>query len=85
VVGPFPGMGCMVRQPFAAGGNQSHPEFWAVTGSPRYVGYITSIVAPEPSNRRVAGADHSMVGRIGTHTVGTSTGFGDEIAVLKPP
>jgi hypothetical protein len=27
-------MGCMVPQPFAAGGNQSYQEFWAVTGDP---------------------------------------------------
>jgi hypothetical protein len=39
VVGPFPGMWCMVPQPFAVGGNRSYPEFWAVTGGPRYPGY----------------------------------------------
>jgi hypothetical protein len=27
VVGLFPGMGCIVLQPFAAGGNRSYPEF----------------------------------------------------------
>jgi hypothetical protein len=40
VVGPFPGMRCMVPQSFAAGGNRSYPEFWVVTGGPRYSGYI---------------------------------------------
>jgi hypothetical protein len=41
VVGSFPGMGCMVPQSFAAGGNQSYPDFWAITSVPRYLGYIT--------------------------------------------
>jgi hypothetical protein len=34
----------MVPQPFAAGGNQPYLEFWAITGHPRYPGYITPIV-----------------------------------------
>jgi hypothetical protein len=33
----------MVPQPFAIGGNQSYPEFWVVTGDPRYPGYLTLI------------------------------------------
>jgi hypothetical protein len=37
--GAISGMGRMVQQSFAAGGNQSHPEFWAVTGDPQYLGY----------------------------------------------
>jgi hypothetical protein len=41
VVGSFPGTGCMVPQPFTAGGNRSYPEFWVVTHGPRYQGYIT--------------------------------------------
>jgi hypothetical protein len=69
VVGPFSGMGFMVLQPFAAGGNQSYPEFWVVTGTPRYPGYITLTVAPEPLIERVAGAGHSTVGKTGTHMV----------------
>jgi hypothetical protein len=40
VVELFPGMGCMVPQPFATGGNQSYPEFWTVSGGPRYPGYL---------------------------------------------
>jgi hypothetical protein len=52
VVGPFPGMRCMVPQSFATGGNQSSLEFWAITGGPRYPGYITLTVAPEPSVER---------------------------------
>jgi hypothetical protein len=41
VVGPFPGTGCMVPQPFAAGGNRLCPRFfWAVTGGPRYPGKL---------------------------------------------
>jgi hypothetical protein len=69
VVGPFPGMWCMVSQPFASRGNFSYLEFWDITGGLQYSGYITLIVAPEPSVERVAGADHSMMGRIGTHMV----------------
>jgi hypothetical protein len=37
--GVISGTGCMVPQPFAAGGNRSYPEFWAVTGAPQYLGY----------------------------------------------
>jgi hypothetical protein len=69
VVGPFHGMGCMVPQSFAIGGNRSYLEFWAVTGGPRYLGYITLIVALGPSVERVAGASHLMVGRTCTHMV----------------
>jgi hypothetical protein len=36
--GAISDMGCMVPQPFAAGGNQSYPEFWAVIGGPWYRG-----------------------------------------------
>jgi hypothetical protein len=32
-------MGCMVFQPFAAGGNQSYLEFLVITGHPQYRGY----------------------------------------------
>jgi hypothetical protein len=69
VVGPFPGTGCMVLQPFTAGGNRSYLEFWAVTGGLRYLVYITPTVAPEPSIEQVVRADHSMVGGTGTHMV----------------
>jgi hypothetical protein len=47
VVGPFPGTGCMVLQLFAAGGNRSYIEFWAITDGPWYLGYITPTVSPE--------------------------------------
>jgi hypothetical protein len=69
VVGSLPDMGCMVLQPFAARGNRSYPEFWAVTGGLRYPGYITSTVATKPSIERVAEASHSTVGGTGTHMV----------------
>jgi hypothetical protein len=59
----------MVSQSFTAGGNRLYLEFWTITGCPRYLGYITQIVAPEPSVELVAGADHSMVGITGTHMV----------------
>jgi hypothetical protein len=39
--GHFPGMGCMIPQPFAAGGNRLYAEFWAITGDPQYPGYFT--------------------------------------------
>jgi hypothetical protein len=42
-------------------------RFWAVIGDPWYPGYKTPTVAPEPSVEWVAGAVHSMGGRIGTH------------------
>jgi hypothetical protein len=64
VLGPSPSTGCMVSQPFAVRGNLSYPEFWAVTGVPRY---FTSTVALEPSIERVVGAGHSAVGRAGSH------------------
>jgi hypothetical protein len=60
-------MGCMVLQSFAAVGNQPYPEFWAVTGDSWYLGYLTATLAPKPSVEWVAGANHSMVGRTGTH------------------
>jgi hypothetical protein len=45
VVGPLFGIRCMVPKPFAAGGNQPYPKFWAVSGDLRYPGYfiLTSI------------------------------------------
>jgi hypothetical protein len=65
--GAIPSMGCVVPQPFAAGGNRSYLDFSVVTGDRRYLGYKTPIVAPEPSVEQVAGAGHSMGGIIGTH------------------
>jgi hypothetical protein len=60
-------MGCLVLQPSTTGGNRSYPYFLAETDGPRYPGYKISIVASQPSVERVAGAIHSMGGRIGTH------------------
>jgi hypothetical protein len=34
-------MRCMIPQPFAARGNQSYQEFWAITDGPRYPWYKT--------------------------------------------
>jgi hypothetical protein len=56
-VGLFPSTGCMVPQSFAT--NQQA----AVPG----VNYNDN--SPEPLVERVAGADHSTVGRIGTHMI----------------
>jgi hypothetical protein len=44
-------------------------EFWAVTGIPRYLEYITPILGPEPSIEQVAGARHSTVDGTGTDMV----------------
>jgi hypothetical protein len=41
-VGQFSGTGCVVSQPLGARGNRSYPKFWAITGSPRYPGYLPS-------------------------------------------
>jgi hypothetical protein len=57
----------MVPQLFVAGRNRSYPNFWVITSDPRYLGYKTLIVAPEPSVERVVRAIHSMGGRIDTH------------------
>jgi hypothetical protein len=40
VVESFPGMRCLVPQPFAAEVHRSYPEIWDITGGPRYQGYI---------------------------------------------
>jgi hypothetical protein len=69
VVGPFPGIGCMASEPFAARGNRLYLDIWVVTSGTGYLGYITPTVAPEPSVERVASVDHSMVGETGTHMV----------------
>jgi hypothetical protein len=44
-------------------------EFWAITDGLWFLGYITPIVAPKPSVEQVAGASHSTVGKIGSHTI----------------
>jgi hypothetical protein len=43
------GMGYLIPQSFAVGGNWSYLDFWVVTSGPWYSGYKTPIVAPEPS------------------------------------
>jgi hypothetical protein len=40
VMGQFPDMRCMILQPFAAEGNRSYLEFWTLTGSPWFSGYL---------------------------------------------
>jgi hypothetical protein len=40
---------------------------WAVTSVPRYPGYKTPIVAPDPFVEWVVRADRSTGGRVGTH------------------
>jgi hypothetical protein len=62
-------MGCVVPQPFVGGGNWSYLDLWAVTGDPRYLGYKTLIIAPEPSVERAARAIHLTGCRICTHII----------------
>jgi hypothetical protein len=38
---PCPGLVTKFPHPFAVGGNRSYLEFWAITGDPRYPGYLT--------------------------------------------
>jgi hypothetical protein len=62
-----PSTSCVVPQSFVAGGDRPYLGFWAVTSNPRYPGYKTAIVAPEPSVEQVVKVGHLMGGRIGTH------------------
>jgi hypothetical protein len=59
----------MVPNHFAAEGNRSYPDYWAVINDPRYPGYKTPTIAPVPFDKRVAGADHLRDGGIGTHMI----------------
>jgi hypothetical protein len=43
--------------------------FWVITSDPRYPGYKTLTVAPEPFVERVVRAVRSMEGKIGTHMI----------------
>jgi hypothetical protein len=67
--GAVPGMGCMVPRPFCTGGNRSYPDYWVVTDDPRYLGYKTLTVVPEPSIERVVRAGRLRDGIIGTHVI----------------
>jgi hypothetical protein len=46
-----------------------YPDYWAIIGDPRYLGYKTMTVAFEHSVEWVAGAGRLMDGRIGTHMI----------------
>jgi hypothetical protein len=76
-------MGCMIPQPFATGGNRSYLEFWVVTGSPRYSGYFTPTIAPEPSVERVVKNILSMGGRIGAYVALPGTGKQSRAAQVR--
>jgi hypothetical protein len=39
--GTIPSTGCVVSQPFAAGGNQPYLDLWVVTSDLRYLVYKT--------------------------------------------
>jgi hypothetical protein len=55
----------------------------AVTCDPRYLGYLTLIVALEPSVERVARALDGGQNKYSYVTAGTSVGFGGEIVGLS--
>jgi hypothetical protein len=69
VVGSYLVRGVWFPNRFATGGNWSYPDYWSVTGDPRYPGYKTPTVTPEPSVERVAGPSRLTDGRIGTHMI----------------
>jgi hypothetical protein len=46
-----------------------YPDYWAIIGDPRYLGYKTMTVAFEHSVEWVARAGRLMDGRIGTHMI----------------
>jgi hypothetical protein len=50
----------MVLQSFVGGGNWSYLKLWVVADVPRYSGYQTPTVAPEPFVERVDEAVLSM-------------------------
>jgi hypothetical protein len=49
------------------GVSRARLQGWAITDAPRYPGYKTPIVAPEPFIEWVARAVHSTEGKISTH------------------
>jgi hypothetical protein len=62
------GTGLVAPQLFAAGGSPVVSRFfWVITGGPWYPGYRAPTVSRGASVVWVAGAIHSMGGRIGTH------------------
>jgi hypothetical protein len=46
-----------------------YPGYWDITGDPRYPGYRTLTIAPEPSIEWVAVADRLSDDRMGTHMI----------------
>jgi hypothetical protein len=64
--GAIPDIGAWFPIHFAAGGNSSYPDYWVIADNPRYLGYKTLIVAPEPFVERAARAGPMKGGRIGT-------------------
>jgi hypothetical protein len=80
-------MRCMVPQPFAARGNRSYLEFWAIIDGPRYLGVLDPDSSPR-SFRRAGGRSWSLNGRQNRYsyvTAGAITGYGGEAVGLKPP
>jgi hypothetical protein len=66
-MGPYLVQGAWFPNRLLLEGTDLYPDFWAITGGPRYLGYMTLTVAPEPSIKRVIGAVHPTGSRIGTH------------------
>jgi hypothetical protein len=86
-VGLFPGMGCMVPQPYAAGGNRSYPGVLGRNRRPVAPGVNYPNNSPR-ALRWAGGRSRSLdsgQNRFSYGTIGTSIGFGGEIMGLKPP
>jgi hypothetical protein len=47
----------------------SYPDYWIITGDPRYPGYKTLTVGPELFVEQVAKAGRLRDGRMGTHMI----------------
>jgi hypothetical protein len=74
----------MVAQPFYYWRSRSYPGCWAIASDLRYPGYKTPRVPPEPFVEQVAGADHLMNGRMGTHMILWGTAAGFEKMIMGP-
>jgi hypothetical protein len=65
--GAYPVLEALSTASGSPGVSQAGLRGWAVTGVPRYPGYKTPKVAPEPFVERMARVIRSMGGRISTH------------------
>jgi hypothetical protein len=85
VVGSYLVWGIWFSSRLLLQGTGPYPDFFAITGGPRYPGYKTPTVAPEPFVEWVAGAVHSTgQNRYSYVTMGTTVTFYAEGIGLKP-